>query len=353
MDVSKTIRERRTIRRFSAKPVVQDQIVSILKEAAGLYEAEGTPHWRCLYFSSSDAREQLADSMIAKIKESSIGRLLPGKMTEYIKKQATAVSAHVVFIAEAAETRHQRNLNYAAVCSVMQNVQLLGWEQGLGMVWYTDPMIHSDVFFKTIGLREGEQFAGILEIGYVEKTPKARKRTPAEQNWSVIGPENGALFSKFKSSSYPSPHTILELLNEAVWAPNDGMREPWRFIYVTEVAAAKRTTPGTATNNLYSARADRVTPPFLLVVAKEEANSHKQQEDYAAVCCLIQNMQLLAKSRSWPIRRSIPQWGYDPEQRQSYGLRPLERIVAVLELGGEKRNPRTNLSPSDIHMVIY
>lgn len=334
MDVSKTIRERRTIRRFSAKPVVQDQIVSILKEAAGLYEAEGTPHWRCLYFHSSDAREQLADSMIAKIKESSIGRLLPGKMTEYIKKQATAVSAHVVFIAEAAETRHQRDINYAAVCSVMQNVQLLGWEQGLGMLWYTDPMLHSNALFKTIGLREGEQFAGILEIGYVEKIPKARKRTPAEQNWSVIGPENGTLFSK--SSAYPSPHNILELLNEAVWAPNDGMREPWRFIYVTEAAAA-----------------DRIAPPFLLVVAKEEANSHKQQEDYAAVCCLIQNMQLLAKSRSWPVRRSIPQWVYDPQKCQSYGLRPLERIVAVLELGGEKRNLRNDPRQPAINMTLY
>lgn len=352
MDVSKTIRERRTIRRFSAKPVVQEQMVAILKEAAGLYEAEGTPHWRCLYFHSPAAREQLADSMIAKIKESSIGRLLPGKMTDYIKKQATAVSAHVVFIAEAAETRHQRDINYAAVCSVMQNVQLLGWEQGLGMVWYTDPMIHSDVFFKTIGLREGEQFAGILEIGYVEKIPKARKRTPAEQNWSVIGSSNGALFAK--PDSNPSPQNMLELLNEAVWAPNDGMREPWRFIYVTEAAAtAKGTTTGTATNNLYSPRTDRVAPPFLLVVAKEEANSHKQQEDYAAVCSLVQNVQLLAKARSWSMRRSIPQWADDPQRRQSYGLRPLERIVAVLELGGEKRNPQAQSPQPELKMTVY
>ncbi|WP_239551479.1 nitroreductase family protein [Paenibacillus elgii] len=25
---------------------------------------------------------------------------------------------------------------------------------------------------------------------------------------------------------------VLQLLNDAVWAPNHGLREPWRFIYV-------------------------------------------------------------------------------------------------------------------------
>ncbi|WP_042211652.1 nitroreductase family protein [Paenibacillus borealis] len=330
-NVSQAIRERRTIRKFSTRPVEQEGIVSLLNEAASLYEAEGTPHWRCLYFGTPESREALAESMIARVKESNLGKLLPAKMTGFLKKQINSTPAHIIFIAESAETRRQRDENYAAVCSIMQNVQLLGWEQGLGMLWYTDPMFFNGSLFSKIGLREGERFAGMLEIGYFEKTPRARKRTPAEESWSIIGEED-KLHSEFNTVS---PQNVLKLLNEAVWAPNDGMREPWRFIYVTgDQAAIKLRSSG-----------EDASTPFLVVVAKEQSDPHKQDEDYAAVCCLIQNFQLLAKSEPWHLRRLIPEWIYDTKQCKSFGIRPRERIVAVLELGGDKRVPDSVSAP--------
>ena len=330
MNVSQTIRERRTIRKFKSTPIAQEQIVSLLKEAAGFYEADGTPHWRCLYIGTPEAREKLAEHMLAKVKESGLGKLLPAPMTNFMKKMTVDIPAHVIFIAEAADTQRQRDINYAAVCSIIQNVQLLGWEQGLGMLWYTDPMICGESFYKKIGLREGERCAGILEIGYFEKTPKARSRTPAEKNWTIIG-EGSKPPSSLKS---PSPQNILELLNEAVWAPNDGMREPWRFIYVPGF-------PGGET-----------ALPFLLVVAKEEADLHKQDEDYAAVCCLVQNFQLLAQSKPWHVRRLMPEWIYDGERSKRFGLRPLERIVAVLELRGEKKPSKLQDPPPSFKITL-
>ncbi len=330
MIVSRTIRERRSIRKFKNTPIAQEQIVSLLKEAAGLYEAEGTPHWRCLYIGTPEAREKLAEHMLAKVKESGLGKLLPAPMTNFMKKMTVEIPAHMIFIAEAADSQRQRDINYAAVCSITQNVQLLGWEQGLGMLWYTDPMICGESFYKRIGLREGERCAGILEIGYFEKAPKARSRTPAEKNWTIIG-EGSRPQSSLIS---PSPQTILELLNEAVWAPNDGMREPWRFIYVSG-------SPGGETSL-----------PFLLVVAKEEADPHKQNEDYAAGCCLVQNFQLLAQSKPWQVRRLSPEWIYDKERCRLFGIRPLERIVAVLELGGEKKPSKLQSPPPALNITL-
>lgn len=322
-NVSQAIRERRTIRKFSARPVEQEVIVALLNEAASLYEAEGTPHWRCLYFGTPESREELAESMIAKVKDSHLGKLLPARMTGFLKKQITATPAHIIFIAESAETQRQCDENYAAVCSIMQNVQLLGWEQGLGMLWYTDSMFCSGSFFEKMGLKEGERFAGMLEIGYFEKTPRARKRTPAEESWSIIG-EDDRLHPDLNTVPAQS---VLKLLNEAVWAPNDGMREPWRFIYVTGGQAARK----------LRSSGEEASTPFLMVVATEESDLHRQEEDYAAVCCLIQNFQLVAKSEPWNLRRLIPEWIYDTEQCSSFGIRPRERIVAVLELGGDKR----------------
>lgn len=337
MNWSKTIRERRSVRRYSPRPIAQETIDSLLNEAARLYrtEGDGASHWRSICYRTPEARHRLADSMIAKIKGSTIGKLLPGKMIDLIKKQATDTPAHLVFIAEPGSTQQQSDENYAAVCSIMQNVQLLGWEQGLGMLWYTDPMLNSAIFEREIGLGEGERFAGILSIGFYEKVPRARKRTPAEQKWTAIEGGGAHAGQTVVSSQKVSPQSVLALLNDAVWAPNDGLREPWRFVY---------STGGEATDRL-RALDGGASAAFLLVVAKEESDSHKREEDYAAICCLIQNFQLLAASEPWPVRRTMPEWIYDPAQCKPFGVRPQERIVAVLALGGDGRHSSSALAP--------
>lgn len=344
MNWSKTIRERRSVRRYSSRPIAQEIIDSLLNEAARLYrdEGEGASHWRSICYRTPEARHKLADSMIAKLKGSTLGKLLPGKMIDLIKKQATDTPAHLVFIAESGSTQLQSDENYAAACSIMQNVQLLGWELGIGMLWYTDQILSSAAFEREIGLREGERFAGILSMGYYEKVPRARKRTPAEQKWTAldgdisghaghlqISSEHGSAHQAFARTV--SPQSVLALLNDAVWAPNDGLREPWRFIYVAggEAADRLRTLNGDA------------AAAFLLVMAKEESDPHKREEDYAAVCCLVQNFQLLAASEPWTVRRTVPEWIYDPAQCEPFGVRPQERIVAVLALGGDGRDSRS------------
>lgn len=176
-DVSGTIKERRTVRRFTDAPVEQEAIVSLLNEAAGLYEAEGTPHWRCLYAGDPESRDELAECMIAKVKGSTLAKLLPAKMTEFLKKQIINTPAHIIFIAEAADTQQQRDVNFAAVCSIMQNVQLLGWEQGLGMLWYTDPMILSESLYeKLVCVRE----KGLPE--FWKSATLRRRQGPGKEN---------------------------------------------------------------------------------------------------------------------------------------------------------------------------
>ncbi len=279
--------------------------------------------------------------MLAKIKESRFGKFIPDRMTDFFSKQAAEIPAQLAFITESANTRRQSDENYAAVCSIMQNFQLLGWEQGLGMLWYTDPQIMSETFFKEIGLQNGERFAGILSIGYFEKVPRARKRTPAEQKWTVIGGDDHP-HPHMNADILPySPQTILGMLNAAVYAPNDGMREPWRFVYVTG---------GEAAGKLRSLQGNSSTE-FLLVVAKEEGDLHKQDEDYAAVCSLIQNFQLLTKTNHWHVYRTIPEWTYSREKCTPFGIRPQERIAAVLEFGADIRRLSSAHTPLTVNVL--
>ncbi|RRJ66189.1 nitroreductase [Paenibacillus oralis] len=325
---SKTIRERRTIRNFNVSPVSRELVESLLKQAAGLYESDGTPRWRCIYIGTPESRRRLVESMLAKTKESRFGKLIPSKMLDILSRRVAEIPGHLIVMAESGADERESDENFAAACGVMQNFQLLGWERGLGMLWDTDPLIQSELFFTEIGLREGEKFAGILHMGYFDKAPRARKRTPAEQKWTAVRLGGAPHEREFHPPI--SEQNVLEVLNDAVWAPNDRLREPWRFIFVTGGMAdahAQTVVPGTV-------------PARLLVVVKEEADPHKQEEDFAAACCLVQNFQLLAKSKNWGVRRTRPEWIYDLERRRSFGVKPQERIAAVLELGITGRIPQ-------------
>ncbi|MHA6534696.1 nitroreductase family protein [Paenibacillus sp. BAC0078] len=185
MSLASLIRERRTIRKFNQTPVAEELVAELLNAAAGLFPASDTVIWRCLYAGTSESRTRLADYILEQMTGSRLGKWIPGKMIELFKKRFIDIPGHVVVIAGTGPDRRASDQNYAAVCSILQNFQLLGWERQLGMLWDTEPMMQSEEFFKRIGVRENERFVGIIHLGYFDKVPRGRARTTAEKKWTV------------------------------------------------------------------------------------------------------------------------------------------------------------------------
>lgn len=117
------------------------------------------------------------------------------------------------------------------------------------------------------------------------------------------------------------PERILQLLETAVWAPNDGLREPWRFLFV-DGGQAEKALPH-----------HRNAPAHLAVIADMVDDPHKQEEDLAAVFCLIQNLRLLGLEQGIGMVVNIEDWVHNDTLRQRLGIRQHERIAAVLDMG--------------------
>ena len=60
---------------------------------------------------------------------------------------------------------------------MIQNFQLLAWEQQLGVVWKTNPHIYDPKVHELLGVEKGEKIAGFLHLGYFDEVPPAKKRT--------------------------------------------------------------------------------------------------------------------------------------------------------------------------------
>lgn len=144
----------------------------------------------------------------------------------------------------------------------------------------------------------------------------------------------------FKDDPVPA-ELLLELLNVAIWAPNHMNRQPWRFILVQgegrkAFAEAMVQTYGAEDRERYGNKKKAYfeqVPAHLVVVLKEDPRQKVWDEDYAAVCSLIQNFQLAAWEQGLGVVWKTNNYGYDPRFRQAVGVKSGEKIAGLLHIG--------------------
>lgn len=144
---------------------------------------------------------------------------------------------------------------------------------------------------------------------------------------------------------------VLELLNDAVYAPTHGLREPWRFLFVSsenKEAFIEQLVTVFAPEH-QQARRDYFREPaaFLIVIMKEDPRQKQWEEDFAATSALIQNFQLLAWERGLGVVWKTNPQNWDPKAHKIMGVQPGEKVVGFLHLGffnpadAPKPTPRT------------
>src|SRR5690625_4190808 len=131
--------------------------------------------------------------------------------------------------------------------------------------------------------------------------------------------------------------TVLQLLNDAVWAPTHGLRQPWRFIFVDSDQKPDFAKKVAATYPEFKQknREDYLNEPnAILVVIMEEPEIQKMwEENYGAVASLIQNFWLLAWEQQlgmvWKTNPHI----YEPKVKEILNVKENEKIVGFIHLG--------------------
>ncbi|WP_246202517.1 nitroreductase family protein [Virgibacillus doumboii] len=136
-------------------------------------------------------KKRLVDSIIASYQR--IGMLKADndpktiKMTKSMREFLLAIPHHAVIYFEKENDAVRYEEEYAAVSAFIQNAQLAAWEYGVGMLWTITPYMHDSGFVEDIGLdSERIKVAAVLQIGYPEKIPRDKGRTPIEEKLEII-----------------------------------------------------------------------------------------------------------------------------------------------------------------------
>lgn len=137
--------------------------------------------------------------------------------------------------------------------------------------------------------------------------------------------------------------TVRELLEDAIWAPTHGMRQPWRFIFVDKdnLPTFAKEVSKTYTEDMQQNREEYLNEPnAILVVIMEEPEKQKQwEENYGAVSSLIQNFWLLAWEQDLGVVWKTNPHIYDPKVKEILNVRENEKIVGFIHLGYFNKKP--------------
>jgi len=178
MQVADAIRERRSIKRFTAAPVSREQIESLVSAAVLAPNHRLTEPWR-FYVLGPAARE-------------AYGRVLGGRKAKKIEDPAaaqatieTVAAEHralpaMVVVAMALNTNPEiAEEDYAAAMMAIQNLSLLAVTMGLGTHIKTGAIMADPSARAAVGVRDDERIVAIVNVGVPAETPAPKPRGSA------------------------------------------------------------------------------------------------------------------------------------------------------------------------------
>ncbi|MCP1181777.1 nitroreductase [Paenibacillus sp. 1781tsa1] len=178
-----TVIERRTIQEFNGLPIPLETIHEILEAAIWAPFHSKKEPWRFILFMN-DGRETFASAVLST------------RNPEFIAKYGQQIRAaycaqtpvHLVVVMTANLPSKAWEEAFAATSALIQNIQLLAWEQQIGVVWKTSPFNESPLFCEAIGVTSEEKIVGTLHMGYfnAEDQPMPKPRTPLSQLLHLI-----------------------------------------------------------------------------------------------------------------------------------------------------------------------
>jgi nitroreductase len=178
MRASEAIRERRSIKRFTDRPVSREEIETLLAAATLAPNHRLTQPWR-FYVLGPDARYAyglaLGERKAKKIENPDAARA----MRETVAQEHRALPCMVAVAVVNNDNPEIRDEDYAAAMMAIQNLALSAVELGLGTHIKTGGVMGDAAARAAAGVGDDERIVAIVNVGTPADVPPAKKREDA------------------------------------------------------------------------------------------------------------------------------------------------------------------------------
>ncbi len=184
LSVREAVIGRRSIKLFNGQPVDREDLLSIINDAVWAPNHGNREPWR-LVMACGPELEKLYDLL----RELAIPRwkeLSSEELNNQMKK-FTLPGAYIFAIVPEDARQKERLEDYGAAASLLQNIQLLAWDKGIGSCWKTPGFLDVPKFREAMKVAPGERVIAMLQLGYFDELPKGKERKAAEEIVTIFG----------------------------------------------------------------------------------------------------------------------------------------------------------------------
>ncbi len=178
MHVNDAIATRRSIKRFTSRPVTREELETLLAAAVTAPNHRLTQPWR-FYVLGPDAREAyglvLGGRKAKKIEDPAAAQA----MRQTVAAEHRALPAMLAVAVVDTDNAEQRDEDYAACMMAIQNLSLAAVALGLGSHIKTGAIMSDPDARAAAGVKEGERIIAIVNVGEPADTPPAKPRESA------------------------------------------------------------------------------------------------------------------------------------------------------------------------------
>lgn len=188
MDVSKAIRERRSLGKLKDTPVAREKIEQMLESAVWAPNHHLTEPWK-FFVLSGEGRKPLS----RVLKEVAHGRVQEPdseegqKRIEKISRKPFAAPTVIVVAMSPSDSPKAIYIeDICAVAAATQNMLLTAYELGLGAIWRSGPIYNTSQVKAHFDLREDEEILGLVFVGEPDMVKDNVKRIPFKEKTTWI-----------------------------------------------------------------------------------------------------------------------------------------------------------------------
>jgi nitroreductase len=178
MRVSEAIQRRRSVKRFTDRPVSRDEIEAVLAAAALAPNHRLTMPWR-FYVLGPEARHAYGLALGERKARKLADPEAAARVRETVAAEHRALPGMIAVAAVTHEEPERREEDYAAVMMGIQNLSLAAVELGLGTHVKTGAVLEDPAARAAVGVPNGERMVAVVNIGEPAELSAAKPRRPA------------------------------------------------------------------------------------------------------------------------------------------------------------------------------
>ena len=180
MDVHDAIRSRRSIKRFTDRPVAREQLERLLDAAVLAPNHRLTQPWRFLVLGPETRRAYgrvFGGRKAAKVADPGAA----GAVARKLEEEYAALPAMLGIAMRLDENPADREEDYAATFMAVDNLCLEALDLGLGTHLKTGAVLEDPRVREALHLQADERLVAIVQVGYPAEQPLPKPRTAAAE----------------------------------------------------------------------------------------------------------------------------------------------------------------------------